>query len=256
MGSHVTPRSSSFNFANSILSLYHGPQVKIRIASAEREFIVSRELLCTQSTYFAKLFEGGFSEAQTQSATLEEIPGVVSVRSLGMLLQWLYTGQFHFDAELVSEEDEISAMIEFVRLADMCNVSGMETTVANKIKENIADWSTSYLRFDGELYGEPEMNTKNLTDQHIISALHLPKKHPVRRLLAEASVEGYLRFDSWKFEDLAEDHPDYAADLLRHVKQTLNSIFRGNKEKNRDDRRVYFRDPVTKVDTWLMEDLL
>ncbi|KAL4860661.1 hypothetical protein BDV12DRAFT_94060 [Aspergillus spectabilis] len=77
------------------------------------------------------MFEGNFAEAK-QVATLEEVEGVVSVRSLEALIQWLYLRRIQFDCE--GPEDQISATIELVRLADMCNITGMESQMAQYIK--------------------------------------------------------------------------------------------------------------------------
>ena len=49
-----------------------------------------------------------------------------------MLVQWLYLGRVIF-GELAPEE-AITATIEFVRIADMCQVTGMEALMAERIK--------------------------------------------------------------------------------------------------------------------------
>ena len=69
--------------------------------------------------------------------TLDEVDGIVTTRSFQMLLQWLYIGRVAF-GELSSEE-AITAILEFVRLADMCGVTGMESLMAAHIKEGRGD---------------------------------------------------------------------------------------------------------------------
>jgi len=61
------------HFATSLLPLYSGPQVTIRIGSASHEYKLPKALLCKQSPYLAAMFEGPFKEGEEQSTTLEEI---------------------------------------------------------------------------------------------------------------------------------------------------------------------------------------
>jgi hypothetical protein len=63
---------------------------------------------------------------------LTEIDGVVSERSFKLLVQWLYLGRVIFSAS--TPEDSVSATLEFVRFADMCGVTGMESQMAEHIK--------------------------------------------------------------------------------------------------------------------------
>lgn len=95
------------------------------------KYTVSKRLLCEESPYFSAMFEGEFSEGQQQTATLEELEGVVSVRSLEALLQWLYLRKVKFNLE--DPGDQLSAAIEFARLADMRNITGMESQPAQYI---------------------------------------------------------------------------------------------------------------------------
>jgi len=56
--------------------------------------------------------------------------------------------------------------------------------------------------------------------------LNLPRSHAVRRLLAAASVEGYLKGGKYKFADLAQDYTLYGADLLQEVPLALRKLQR------------------------------
>jgi hypothetical protein len=77
----------------SLLPLFSGPEVVIRIGSASHEYRLPKALLCRQYPYFAAMFEEGhFKEGAEQSTTLEEIDGVVSTRSFEMLMQWVCLG--------------------------------------------------------------------------------------------------------------------------------------------------------------------
>ena len=70
----------------SLLPLYSGPRVKVRIGSASHEYELSKAILCKQSPYFAATFKGEFLEGGNQSTTLAEIDGIVSPQSFEMLV--------------------------------------------------------------------------------------------------------------------------------------------------------------------------
>ena len=202
--------------------------MSIRIA--DKEYQVSKALLCTQSPYFSATFEGKFLEGAIQSTTLAEIDGVVTVRSVQMLIQWLYLGRIVTEDQ--APEEGITATIEFVRFADMCGVTGMESLMAERIKSIILSDSTFRLSRD------PETNTRYLTSQHITAASFLPDDHSVRIILARATVEGYLQQDRHKFAEEALNIPAFAVDLLREVKATLNSV-------TYRDYKVVFKEPIS-----------
>ena len=165
------------------------------------------------------MFKGDFKEGVEQSTTLEEIDGVVSTRSFEMLVKWLYVGKINID-EATSEET-ITASLEFVRLADMCRVFGMEKLIAGRIKTMIV--------------GQPptESNKKTatiahnacLTSEHIMSAVLLPDGHPVRTILTLAAVPAYLNRDNYLSEAL--DNGVFAVDLLKEV-QIATKSFQSN----------------------------
>lgn len=152
---------------------------------------------------------------------MEEINGVLSAQSFESLLQWLYAGQVTF-AAASSPTQQISAMIAFSRLADMYDVSGTEDLVAKQIKEVIVA---------GRLFSKEPVgaNTRWITPEQIYSATCLPKGHPVRGVLAAASVEEYLLCDTYKFFNVAQTNLEYATDFLNQLWTTLRGI------KNRTD---------------------
>ncbi|KAJ6126275.1 hypothetical protein N7471_010768 [Penicillium samsonianum] len=207
-------------FARSFLPDYHGPCVRIVINSSDREYTVSKTLLCKESAYFAAMFESGFSEGETQSAILEAVDGVVSVQSFEGLLQWLYLGRVTFDS--LNPEDRVSAIIEFTRLADMCSITGMESQMAQNLKDIfVANPPPDFLI---ALNTCVNTNTRDITSQHIASAANLPAEHPVRCMLATASVEGFLRNENYKFAEETQNYPTFGADLLREVRVVLRGL--------------------------------
>jgi hypothetical protein len=174
-----------------------------------------KTLICKQSPYFAAAFEGEFREGEEQSITLTEIDDVVSIRSFELLVQWLYLGRVIFGKS--TPKETITAVIEFVRFADMCGVTGMETPMAEHIRAII-------IANPAPSSGKSDTNTYCLTSKHIVSAASLPEEHPVRSLLAAAAVEGYLRDDNYRFLKETQEVPNFSADLLKAVKATLKSL--------------------------------
>ncbi|KFY80626.1 hypothetical protein V499_00547 [Pseudogymnoascus sp. VKM F-103] len=229
----ITEMQSS-EFAKTILPLYSGAPVTIYIGSADNKFILPKAILSLRSPYFAAMFERGFNEGIEQTTTLELIDGIVTVRAFEILIQWLFTGQVTIKE--ATRGESISVGIEFSRLADMCGVMGTEDQVAERLRVIIRDgrvkdsWSYSA--------GELETNTQNITSEHIISASQLPHGHAVRDILAAASVEGYIQRKSHRFSEECYDIPEFAADLLLAVKETLLTLTMG-------EHTIEFKDPMS-----------
>jgi hypothetical protein len=162
---------------------------------------------------------------------LSEEDGVISTRSFQLLVQWLYLGRVIF-GELAPEE-AITATIEFVRIADMCQVTGMEALMAERIKGIIMAQ-----RAVEDVFVDRHLNTLCLTTQHIVSAALLPKGHPVRGMLASAAVTGFLLEDKHKFVKETEDVHEFAVDLLGEVKTAFKSL-------KTDPPCITFKDPIT-----------
>ncbi|TVY12698.1 hypothetical protein LARI1_G009579 [Lachnellula arida] len=80
----------------------------------------------------------------------------------------------------------------------------------------------------------PYTNTFCLTSQHITSACALPQGHPVRGILAAATVEGY------KFEREASRVPEFAVNLLKAVRATIESI-------TIEFNATTFEDPISRL---------
>ncbi|KAH8791721.1 hypothetical protein F5882DRAFT_376833 [Hyaloscypha sp. PMI_1271] len=193
-------------------------------------------LLCKQSLYFAAMFEGPFKEGEEQSTTLEEIDGVVTPRSLQMLVQWVYVGRVVFGE--CAPDVSITTAIEFARLADMCRITGMEFVMAEHIRAIIL---ANPAPLDPEWLGRaPDTNTYCLTSQHITSAVALPEGHPVRAILAAAAVEGCLRKYHYKFEREASRVPEFSVDLLKAVRAALESI-------TIEFNATTFEDPISRL---------
>ncbi|PWY79708.1 hypothetical protein BO70DRAFT_353422 [Aspergillus heteromorphus CBS 117.55] len=172
---------------------------------------LSKRLLCRNSPYFERMFEGNFQEAKEQSATLEPIEGVVSERSFESLIEWMYLDRIQPPTS--DPRTEISTAIEFARLADMCQVKGLESVLAERIKTILVENSTKSQRTT-----DSDHLTHWLSPQHIASAANLPKGHRVRSVLAAASVEGYLRLENLKLYSETRDIPSFSADILEEMR--------------------------------------
>jgi hypothetical protein len=141
-------------------------------------------------------FEGNLQEAQNQTLSLTEMDDVFSTKVFETLIQWLYIGQICFEPPIlirliVEKQKAITSIVEFLRIADMCGVNGMELDMAHQISCII----TSILPDDltnGAL-GD-EMNPL-VTPHHTGVTLLLPDHHPVRELVVNEAIEEYIRSD-------------------------------------------------------------
>jgi hypothetical protein len=116
----------------------------------------------------------------------------------------------------------ITMAIEFARLADMCHITGMESLMAEHIRAIIlANPAPEDPEWPG--WRAPNTNTHNLTSQHITSAVALPEGHPMRAILAAATVEGCLRQYHYKFEREASSVFEFSADLLKAVRAAIEN---------------------------------
>ncbi|OJJ69441.1 hypothetical protein ASPBRDRAFT_278138 [Aspergillus brasiliensis CBS 101740] len=224
------------NFTETLLPLYNGPYVTVRVGPGGREYKVSRPLLCKHSSYFRAMFESGFKESHEQAVTMHEIEGVVSERSFDMLIQWLYLGRLHFQSQ--GPEDSITVFIELARLADMCNIKGLEQLLADKIKATIVN---AIPRCHQTYIGGDDAKIRHLTLEHIEWASMLMKGHPVRAIIAEASAGAFILMDDFKFAEELRGIANYTDDLLEELRQ----IIRGHMQEQSiisPYRLAYWRD--------------
>ena len=164
------------------------------------------------------MFEDNFPEYHEKIATLEEIEGVVSVRSVEAFLQWLYHQTVTFDEQ--DPKGQISAAIELARLADMCNVTELESQMARFIRELlIANYKVSYNNVR-----KSDRYSDYLKPQHIVSASFLPQSHAVRRLLVAACVEAFLAEGDFEYSQVFKEYPALAIDLLEELRSTLGGL--------------------------------
>ncbi|KAJ5977040.1 hypothetical protein N7501_000382 [Penicillium viridicatum] len=222
-------RPSNEHFITSTLPLTHGPLVKIRIEPSNREYTVSMNLLCAESPVFSAMFQGSFRESQEHTATLQEIPGVLSIQSFEALLQWIYNRTVQFDETF--EESCIKAAVELAKLAEMYRISRIEAPITQYIKDI---YSTS-----GHLNGKLCRSVLP-DDEDMVLGTGLREAHPVRRVMAQAFVLWYLHIpeDERDAGDLAtQECPKFGADLLFELREMLDTLS--------PRHRFTVKDPIT-----------
>jgi hypothetical protein len=87
------------------------------------------------------------------------IDGIVSVGSFETLIQWLYRAKATFPEDLTATE-EITKVVEFARLCDMVQVTGMEEVLAQHIKILLQETPVAAKPAEGES-GSPFQSQKN-----------------------------------------------------------------------------------------------
>lgn len=179
------------------------------------------------------MFDGPFREGKGQKATLEEGDGL-SVCTFEAFIQWLYAGEINFNAKDRSER--ILNAIELARVGDMWTVPELEAPVAQYIKQIILS-----NRSKGS-----NCNIDFISSEHIDSAYILPSEHPVRQVLAKASVEAFMLASSFKLLDAALENPEFAADLIQEFDGPFRKFFSRLMEMcTCNFRYKLFRDPFT-----------
>ncbi|KGO67148.1 Uncharacterized protein PITC_020540 [Penicillium italicum] len=212
--SETSEERDDSSFAASTLPLYHGPLVKIRIQPSNREYTVSKDLLCAESPVFSAMFKGSFRESQEQTATLEKIKVVLSVQSFEALLQWLYLRIIKFDSGY--EVAHIKAAVKLARLAEMYEIIGIEDSIAEYIKDLYA--KSRHLIGGCCIYVLPH-------DKDKVLGTFLREGHPARRVMAQAFVLSYLQMKDRDINDLiTQEYPKFAADLLYEVRKILETL--------------------------------
>jgi len=167
--------------------------------------------------------ETHFQEGAEQSATLEEIDGVVSNRSFEMLMQWICLGRIVFGDSSPTEAIDLS--IEFARLADMCNITGVDSFTAEHVKGVILSDAPRHKR--DPLEQDPDTNNYAITIHHIESAVQLPNGHPIRSVLASTMVESFLETEDYRFKEEMQHIPGFAVDMLAVIKAASKTITQG-----------------------------
>jgi hypothetical protein len=216
--------------------------VKVQIGSSGQEYLLSKAMLCKHSKYFATMFNGDFKEGQENTAHLDLFEGVVSIRSFELLIQWMYVEQVI--VAKVTPSEQIEALVEFARLADFCQVQGVEDLLAERIKA-VMSAGTQPAPKNGwsaiANYRPPDTNTYRITSRAVRWASALAQGHAVRKMLATAAVEGFLRGieHNHRFFKEIQEITGFGADVLNAVESCLSTL------RVSDTRTIQFTDPIS-----------
>ena len=184
------------------------------------------------------MFNDSFQDSQEHTATIQEIPGVLSIQSFEALLQWIYHRTVRFDKTF--EESCIEAAVELAKLAEMYGITRIEAPIAQYIKDIYAT--------SGHLNGKPCRHI--LPDSWAkVLGTDLREGHPVRRVMAQAFVLRYLHIpeDDRDPDDLAtQGFPKFGADLLFELREMLDTL--------RPHHGVTVKDPITGRRRFLNKD--
>ncbi|KAJ5823905.1 hypothetical protein N7447_006245 [Penicillium robsamsonii] len=209
---------SPADFANFFLPRLHGPLVNIRINPSGKEYTVSRDIFVSRSSYFARMLGGDFVEGKEQTASIEELDDVLSVQSFEIILP-------------------------------TCSTS--EAQIAQHLEETLNHGTGQKANFDegssdkSSAGSEEDLNAHIccLTSEDIRSVVNLHVDHPVRSVVAQASIRGFFSRRNCLFAEEIRQIPGFAADLLVAIRQVLrlrqdrSSEFYIRNPAN--DRRVY-----------------
>lgn len=151
----------------------------------------------------------------------------------------IYTAKVNFNPEDVNTPSHhISTILEFVRLADMRDMTGMESQMAKTIEDILRANPATVVR------SSVNRDIKHVLTEHILSVELLPSARPVRRVLARASVGAYLGSrKEYKFASQLGACPKFTIDLLEEVGKALD-----NTKTIHGD--LCIQDPITKE--WVM----
>jgi hypothetical protein len=231
--------------------MFTGPRVTIRVGDTpDNEFHVSKEIICSQSPYFAKLLTADhLTENLEIVVTVAEIEGIVSFKNMKTLIQWLYRGTVEFGYS--TPEEEISEILEFTRLAHMFGIlQDVEKAMASRIREiiltalvgNSVKSNHPHLDILKPVEHNYGILATHIRIEHTHTASELPRECGVRKVLAAASVEGYLRnFPPVPWHGLG-DTSSFTVDLMQQVKLALMTLQKAPPEGV--GVIGYFRDPI------------
>lgn len=106
----------------------------------------------------------------------------------------------------------IAASIEFARLADIVDLKGIESMMAEHIRQVVLANRPDPLQ--SVFQDLPDKYAYYLRLEHIRSAVLLLKGHPVQKMLVSAVVKGYLLYNYSKSFQEAQGLPDLQSTFL------------------------------------------
>ncbi|RAH65541.1 BTB/POZ domain-containing protein [Aspergillus aculeatinus CBS 121060] len=237
-------------FAETLLPLYHGPQVTIRLGSDGPTYMLSKALLCKKSTYFSKMFEGNCAEARSSFVTLQDDAITVKLTHdpfnvkpiFDFFIEWLYLGKLTLLEQ--GRSDRITCLLKLDLFVDRSLTCELTDLVAESIKQIIMeDPEFKKKREAPGLTKYCTLNVKCITTKHLRMAGLLRTGNAVRRVMVIALVEPYLRAQSLMsmLAVTIVQYPNLAFDLLTEVKKImLAAVPRAG--------MIWITDPLTQIE--------
>jgi hypothetical protein len=169
------------------------PRVDIYVGPEKKHYSVPKEIICSQSDYFKRCFNGGFKEAEEQKLYLDED----KVEDFEILLEYVLCGQV--TTQIRNEYQTSTSYLkcfEFIAYADKYGLGEAGIAVHDALRD-LLQWDPHPLR--------PE---------HIELVFRATSKHhPIRDLIAKTALKRVVENSTLK--KLADEHDAFAADILR-----------------------------------------
>ncbi|RAL62429.1 hypothetical protein DID88_004995 [Monilinia fructigena] len=171
------------------LDLPNGPTFKIFIStnddSTQQGFDISKDLLCTHSTFFNCAFNGPFKRSHPQEMHLPETP----LSTFQLLVQFLYTNTFTFPTRITSPHEKLTLYLLFFATCHQLHITGLSLIITRF--KSLVKWCSERGQFPTRLHMELAMD---------LPAVMRRGAWPSRRAWCQA---------------LMEESADFAADLFR-----------------------------------------
>ena len=118
------------------LELYSRPLVTVFVGPEKHEFKLPKNLICYNSKYFDRAFNGPFKEAEEHTLHLVDC----DKEEFERVVQWMLTYNVHFDpGSFFQVKETISTMVAFLKLADRLDVLGPFDSVIDKIRRLLVE---------------------------------------------------------------------------------------------------------------------
>lgn len=113
-----------------------------------RKFFAHKVILSLISDHFWGMFRSGMVESNSQEITLDDVTYPV----FSSIMHFLYTGEFHFGAEMEGQEHSIDHLHDFLRISDKymledvkleCEIR-LRNMINNTNIHNILEWAETY----------------------------------------------------------------------------------------------------------------
>lgn len=176
-------------------------------------FYVAERLLHDKSRFFATQLEERRRDGQKPQVVLYDNAEYVSRNSVACLLQWLYQEKVVLDSTTIA--DPIMAVIDLARLANQCEIYGLEEDLGEKIKRILLD--------SIQERAIPDEIAASLHASHVSAAAQLPFGHPVRRVMAAATVPAFIGSEPFYLWNELTSTPSLAVDLLEQLQPILRN---------------------------------